>query len=458
MDNQDTAFMKRAWQRYALPKEEWTTIDHMIYDYKDYLDKDYEAIAAQRDKAIKESLIYHYNNNRFYKEYCKEYDFHPDSVVTEKDYENVPMLPDTFFKDYPSEDPKAVFDWLQKISTSTLKDYTYKGKDLQGFLRWAEEQSGGLINHSSGTTGNYGIMFRDKTTFHRFYYGILNSAAQTTTIKKEPHYVSASSPNTYLTIGRWAAEVGNVFLAENRYFLSDREITMRISRLIATGDARGLKDKLILKALHKAMTSGEKRLIEVLKKLSDNKEQVLVFSTPYQLYSIMHRMKQQDISLDFSDTGTVVMTGGGWKIFEHKKIPFSEFSSMVQECFGVPEELYVDLYGMSEMNGLALSCSGGYKHLVPWIYPMVLDEEQGRLGYGEWGRFAFLDPVAHSYPGYIITGDRVRMLEKCPHCGRPGPVLDGDISRLQGAEAKGCANLMRGMMAEEFKKMESRRK
>jgi hypothetical protein len=87
---------------------------------------------------------------------------------------------------------------------------------------------------------------------------------------------------------------------------------------------------------------------------------------------------------------------------------------------------------------------------------MILDDNQGHIGYDEWERFAFLDPIANSYPGYIITGDRVKLLEKCPVCGKPGPVLESDITRMAGAEAKGCANLMGELMAEEFKKAEKK--
>lgn len=87
---------------------------------------------------------------------------------------------------------------------------------------------------------------------------------------------------------------------------------------------------------------------------------------------------------------------------------------------------------------------------------MVLDDNEGFLGYDEWGRFAFLDPVAHSYPGFIITGDRVKLLEECPVCEKSGPILDSDITRMAGAEAKGCADLMRGLMAKQFKDVEKK--
>ena len=62
-----------------------------------------------------------------------------------------------------------------------------------------------------------------------------------------------------------------------------------------------------------------------------------------------------------------------------------------------------------------------------------------RAEYGEWGRYAFLDASAQSYPGFIISGDRVRMFEHCPVCDRPGPVLDREIERAKGEEVRGCA-------------------
>lgn len=82
---------------------------------------------------------------------------------------------------------------------------------------------------------------------------------------------------------------------------------------------------------------------------------------------------------------------------------------------------------------------------------MVLDENNEPVGYGEEGRFAFLDPAANSYPGFIITGDKVKLLDGCPECEREGIVIKDEISRMVGAEAKGCGNLMRDLMVEEMR-------
>ena len=205
------------------------------------------------------------------------------------------------------------------------------------------------------------------------------------------------------------------------------------------------------------MIKGEEKMLNLLENLDKTGEQLYIASPPFQIYSIMLKMKERGIKLNLGESNSFLITGGGWKIFESRKVSEMEFSKMAEDILGIPSRRYTDLYGMSEMNGGAVSCEGRYKHVLPWIHPMVLDDNQGHLGFDEWGRFAFLDPVANSYPGFIITGDKVKLLEKCPVCEKTGFVLEPDITRMAGAEAKGCANLMRGLMAEQFKKIEERK-
>lgn len=459
----DSEFESKLWQRadtlFGRPKKEWSTIDEMIYGFDEYFHNPVDQMEQMRFQAIKESVMHHYNHSRFYHQLCKEYDFSPDDLKEEHDVQKIPMLPDTFFKEYPSENPKEVYTWLKKISTVDIGVYDYRGKDLQGFLRWSEKRLQGLVNHSSGTTGHYSLMFRDKTTFQRFYYAAVKTLLSIPeTLQDNPHYVYPGSPNTFLTIGKWLGEGAKVFTEDHRHFLTNRELSMTIARLMSTGYAQNFREKIILRGLKKAMEKGEFKMLHLLEKLDKKEEQAVIISPPFQLFSLMLKMKDKGISLDLGAQNGVVFTGGGWKIFENRKVPLSEFAALVEETLGIPPQSYVDVYGMSEMNGLAVSCEGGYKHLHPWIHPFVLDDNEGFLDYGEYGRFAFLDPIAHSYPGYIITGDRVKLLKRCPICGKKGPVLDADISRMQGAEGKGCANLMRGLMAKEFQKIESEKK
>lgn len=362
----DGVLWKRANELFGRPREQWITVDEMIYGLPDYFSNDGKKIEKMRLKAIKEALTHHYEKSRFYNQLCKEYEFTPDDVEKTKDLEKIPMLPDTFFKEYPSEDPKAVFEWLQKISTVELGNYDYNGKDLQGFLRWAEKRLEGLVNHSSGTTGHYSLMFRDKITFQRFYFAAVKTLLNIPPrLDDDPHYVYPGSPNTFLTIGKWLGEGAKVFSPSKRHFLTEREISMTIARLMSTGQAKSLKEMLYLRALKKAMVKGEEKMIHLLEELDKKGEQSIIITPPFQLYSIMLKMKERGTYLNLGQSDSVVFTGGGWKIFEYRKVPLSEFASMVEDTLGIPSKYYIDVYGMSEMNGVALSCEGHYKHLHP---------------------------------------------------------------------------------------------
>ena len=54
-----------------------------------------------------------------------------------------------------------------------------------------------------------------------------------------------------------------------------------------------------------------------------------------------------------------------------------------------------------------------------------------------------------SYPGFISTGDKVRIHDECPVCGREGPVLEPEVERIKGEEIRGCAEEMRRIIMEE---------
>jgi hypothetical protein len=303
---------RKTMELFSRPRNEWTIIDHFIHEHPNYFDIPVEKIETMRYQSIKDSITHHYNNGRFYHQLCEEYRFSPDDIKSEQDFQLVPLLPDTFFKEYPREHPRDIYDWLKKISTVNIGEYDYKGKDLQGFLRWAETRLEGLVNHSSGTTGHYSIMFRDNVTYQRFCYAAISTLLTIPPIiNDKPHYVYPGSPNTFLTIGKWLGEGGKVFPPEQRHFLTDREISMTVARLLSTGYAKSLKEQLILRALKKAMVKGEQKLLTLLETLDRKEEQTFIITPPFQLFSLMMKMKKQGVSLSLGDSNSVVITGGG---------------------------------------------------------------------------------------------------------------------------------------------------
>ncbi len=148
----------------------------------------------------------------------------------------------------------------------------------------------------------------------------------------------------------------------------------------------------------------------------------------------------------------MVLTAGGWKVRENVRMPVGKFRGMVRDVLGIPETSCLDVYAMVEGNGFMVQCPEGHYLHTPYTFykPLVLNEDLTPAAYGEAGRFAFLDALAGSYPGFIITGDTVRMYEHCPVCDRPGPVLEPEVRRAKGEEVRGCAEEVRRVLASGF--------
>ena len=164
---------------------------------------------------------------------------------------------------------------------------------------------------------------------------------------------------------------------------------------------------------------------------------------------MMNTLQREGQSFDFGERG-LICTGGGWKGHMNARISQADFTKQVQDVLGIPKTHCTDGYSMTELNEAFHTCPEGHYRHVPLTHlkPFVLDNSFTPVGYGEWGRFAFLDALANSYPGFFITGDEVRMLEQCPVCDRPGPVLDPEIKRAKGVEIRSCAETFRRAIVE----------
>ena len=148
-----------------------------------------------------------------------------------------------------------------------------------------------------------------------------------------------------------------------------------------------------------------------------------------------------------------LFTGGGWKLNDKEMIIQIELFKKVEQVLGIPHINCRDTYGSTESTTPFTSCEGHYYH-VPYtfVHPFVLDDDLEPKGFGEHGRFAFINTLHHVIPGYFITGDRVKLLENCPSCNRHGPVISPPVTRMPSVEDRGCYNVIRRLMAEEASK------
>ena len=144
------------------------------------------------------------------------------------------------------------------------------------------------------------------------------------------------------------------------------------------------------------------------------------------------------------DEDSIIGTGGGWKRFTGEMIEREEFEKLIAKHFGIQRENIRDGLNMVEINSVMLDCECKCKHIPPWLHVTVRDPKnpEEELPPGEEGLLGYLDPLAHSYPGFILSDDIGKIVvsenENC-ECGRAGPCLHTEIRRAKGTEARGCA-------------------
>ena len=140
--------------------------------------------------------------------------------------------------------------------------------------------------------------------------------------------------------------------------------------------------------------------------------------------------------------GSVVLFGGGWKSFTGEALDRESLVNLLTDTLEIPPQMVMEGYSMTEINMLMLRCQHSRFHIPPIIEPVIFDKELSPLeGTDTRGVFGFLDPMAVSYPGFIISGDYVHLIDGECACGLTGPAVT-DIERTSGSEVKGCGGIM----------------
>ncbi len=432
-------------EKYIPPKP-WTPVDEALYKPDNLFDIPPKEADEMKFKAIKYAFNHHYKNNGFYKSFCKDNSISPGDIKSIDDLARIPMIPDKFFKDYPSGKDFAA--WLAGLFTGELPDITINKKNpsyddvINSF-----NATGLQISYSSGTSGRHTFIPRDRKTFYASEYAIAKAAITMLypfwEYKMDGYLMMPDPHKTNV----YAGKVCTV------YFDAVDDVDVAIDRdipadLIKEAMGSGIKSSLLKFALNRGSKKMVDKMVKWLREMDKKGKKISMIGLPFILHFVMNRLEKKGETFDFGDNGAIG-TGGGWKIYENERMPVEKFRKRINDLLGIPEEQCLDLYGMVEGNGWMVHCPEGHYLHIPYSYfhPLILDDEYEPVGYGEWGRFAFLDPLAESYPGFIMSGDKVRMLEHCPVCDRPGPVLEPEIKRSHGEEMRGCAEEMRRVLS-----------
>jgi hypothetical protein len=440
-------------QQYFPSKEAWTPVDDAIYKPDDLYRIPLKEAADMQFKSIKHTFAYQYTKNKVYQNFCKDRKFSPTDLKTPDDLDKIPMIPDTFFKDYPMGRDFAL--WLGNIFTGTLPRIVIQQKNpTYDEVINAFNQAGMAVAYSSGTSGRHTFIPRDQRTFLTSEY----AAGKCGITMMYPLYEHAMDgyllmPNPKKT-NVYAGKVCTIYfdLIKHVNIAIDRDITTELLQMTMTGQ-KGVKGTFVKYFVKRESDKMVAAIIRWLEYHDKTTEKIAIVGAPYILSLVMEKLQSEGRGFEFGERGCVV-TGGGWKAFEGSRVSVVEFRKQVEKVLGIPEKYCLDIYGMVEGNGWFVHCPEGHYLHAPYSYykSLVLDQDYKPMGYGEWGRFAFLDAASFCYPGFVISGDKVRMLEHCPVCDRPGPVLEPEVKRAAGEEIRGCAEEVRRMLSTDLGK------
>ncbi|MCX6651330.1 MAG: hypothetical protein NT131_06720 [Methanomassiliicoccales archaeon] len=427
---------------------DWTPSDQAVYSPSHYFRMQKKEADDLRFNAIKFQFTRHYKLNKTYRTFCDEQKYTPDSLSSVEDLDRVPVVSADFFKAYPSGKDFAL--WLANMYTGELPKVRIRGKEpthdevIESF-----NEAGMAVAYSSGTSGRHTFIPRDMKSFFANEYSMAKGAVSMFFPRWDPKMRGfLMMPNPFKT-NLFAGRLGTVFydIMKDVEVALDRDVnTETVRQSMAQGD--GIKDRLTKYVVSKSTQRSVDKIISWVERRAKEGERFAMVGVPFLLNSVLNELKERGKTFKFGKQG-IVLTGGGWKMHEDQRIPEQQFRKDIEDVLGIPSESCLDLYGMVEGNGWMMQCPEGHHLHIPtsYLHPMVLDDHNHNLGCGKFGRFAFLDGSMGSYPGFIVSNDRVRMLEHCPHCDRPGPVLEPGVTRMAGQEMRGCGEEVRKMMA-----------
>ncbi len=448
----ELVFENKCLEKFITPKESWSPVDKALFAHASFF-RDYKKAQDLMFPAVKYSFKHHYDNNVLYHRVCEVNGVTPDKIKSKNDLSKIPLLPDTFFKDYP--EGKGFLNWLKTIFTGSIPNPVFK-TDLPSHDEIIEEfnKKGVNIMFTSGTSGRFSFIPRDTRSWNRVRYSAMKSVMELMDYDPDDSAILLipDPRQTNLTIASLFGIAYDLYDPANIHVALDMKITTQFLRM-QRDETIGIREKIKAKAMSRispmVQKKSDSKMINLLEQAEKKGKKLNIGGPPFWLDRIVERMKHEGRSVNLA--ASQVLTGGGWKAEEDKRTPEEIFRKKVEEVLGIPQNHYRDVYAMSECSSVFLSCEEHYKHIPPTIIPFVLDENLNPIGYDEFGRFAFIDPLPDSYPGFIITGDRVKLLERCPECDRDGPVLDIEVTRLPGVEGRGCAAVMAELMQKEEK-------
>lgn len=339
-------------------------------------------------KALQEELVFHYEHNDMYRQFCDRKGFDPHQEITS--LEAIPPVAVSVFKDLGMG--------LSSVPKEDIK----------------------LRLQSSATSGTPSTIVVDKITSKRQAKAMVKVIQEAIGRERKPFLVMDIDPRSEfraLLGARFAAITGYLnFASKAGYFLKAKDG-------VSYFDVDSMQEYV-------AGIPAD--------------QPVVVFGFTYILYSnVLKAVKEKGITIPLPK-GSKIIHIGGWKKLESEKISKELFNQQLADCFGIEPVDVIDIYGFTEQMGLNYpDCPCGCKHESSYVKVLVRDVVTNEvLPAGEEGKLEFITPVPHSYPGNLVLTDDLGMVidGECPY-GRPGKRFK-ILGRLKKAEVRGCGDIL----------------
>jgi hypothetical protein len=341
------------------------------------------------------------------------------------------LLDAAIFKSYdPAWPTEGRFDrltaWLTTISTVRPQLETGDLTDVAGWIHRLRD-AGTSVARSSGTSGPVSFVPRDEATLRAL-------------ARNGRFYAHSTWPDDgdggfdCLVLGPAASDIGVLSAARGLAHAATRtHHLVRAGRSETTGAAAWAAPPVPDDGDYAAAR-------EFLADAVGSQRPVLVFGVPAALARLCHWLETRSRPVALPP-GSRAVTGGGWKA--DTPLAPEDLAELVQGSLGLPPASLSDGYSSTESNVVLAMCPNRRYHVPPVVDALVLDALLRPIdGDDVTGTLALLDPFAGSYPGFLITGDRARLVRHpCP-CGLAGPALLEPIRRGPGFDARGCSGAM----------------
>ena len=339
-------------------------------------------------KALREEVIFHYENNEMYRRFCDR-------------------------KGFNSHEPFTIEE-IPPVSVNVFKELGFK-------LNSVPKDDLVLALQSSATSGVPSTIVVDKETAKRQAKAMIKVVGEFIGKERKPFLVMDIDPRSSyrrLLGARFAAVTGYLrFANKTGYFLKADKND------VSYFDVEEMQE--YVRAL-------------------DPTQPVVVFGFTYILYQhVLQSIKKAGTSIKLPQ-GSKIIHIGGWKKLESEKISKDLFNEQLSACFGVKPIDIIDIYGFTEQMGLNYpDCECGWKHASSYVRVLVRDTVTHEiLPPGKVGLLEFITPLPHSYPGNAVLTDDIGIIDAgtCVS-GRAGTRFKV-VGRMKKAEVRGCGDIL----------------